>query len=62
MISALGRVSKSSSFKLNVGSKAVEVTKADPKKVEQDLWRARYSVPKNSNQLGADELNGLYVP
>lgn len=40
----------------------IENTKSDPKKVENDLWRARYTVPENNNQLGIDELNGLYVP
>jgi threonine synthase len=42
--------------------KLSENTISDPKNVEKDLWRARYSVPENNNQMGMDELNGLYVP
>lgn len=33
-----------------------------PVNKKSDLWRARYSVPKNNNQRGNDEINGLFVP
>ena len=29
---------------------------------KSDLYRAEYSVPKNNNQTGNDEINGLFVP
>ncbi len=33
-----------------------------PTKEKHDMYRATYSVPENGVQLGADEINGLYVP
>ena len=36
--------------------------KLETKNIESDMWRACYSVPQNSNTLGIDEINGLYVP